>query len=146
MKLGIWFQTGKRDNGESYVTLKDGRPDWLYEAVYDAHNDMLPDDWVYAECEAACEAIDEGNLKTDDDVHEYADGRVDIYTRDRFKWAADKCLSSLYAEAEEQARDCGSDGADTADHLGAIQYHAIYAIASTMLSAVTDAGDESEVA
>lgn len=144
MKLGTWFQTGKRDNGDTFVSLKDDRPDWLQDAVRDAHSDMLPDDWVYAECEAACNAIDEGSLKDDDDLHEHADGRVDIYTRARFQWAADKCNSILFAEAEERAKDASDGSGDIAEQLRLIQYHAIAAIATTMLDAAKEAADEED--
>jgi hypothetical protein len=145
MKVSEWFVTGKRDNGDSFVSLKDGRPDWLQEAVHEAHGGNLPDDWIYAECEAACEAIDNGDLKDEDALHEHADGRVDVYTKARFEWAAQFCLTDLYSTAEGEAEEMG-DTSDVTEKLGLIQYHAIYHIAATMLQAVAEATDEEDAA
>ena len=104
-ELSQWFETRKRAGGasdESFVTLKDETPDWLQAAVRDAHKGDLPNDWVFAECEAACNAIDDDSLSSDD-THDYTDGRVDIYTKDLFCWATDMCLSRTWSDAEEEA-------------------------------------------
>ena len=133
-KLGSYFVKGKRNNGETFVTCTDDRPEWLHDAIHEAHGSDLPDDWVYAECEAACDAIDDGSLTGDDSVHEFADARVDVYTRDLYRWAADKCLSDTYASAESDASDCGMPD-ETEKRIAIIQYHAIARIARTILAA-----------
>ena len=144
-KLGSFFVTGKRNNGETFVSLKDERPEWLHDAVHTAHGSDLPNDWIYRECEAACDAIDEGSLTDDDSVHEYADSRVDIYTRDLYQWAADMCLSDTYAGAESEAGDFLGEESDTIKRLSAIQYCAIGAIARIIMrEAEENAGDETE--
>lgn len=135
IKLGSFFVTRKRDNGETFVALTDDRPEWLLDAVHEAHGSDLPNDWIYRECEATCDAIDEGWLTDEDNVHEFANGRVDIYTRDLYQWAADMCLSDTYASAESEAGDILGDESDTIKRLSAIQYCAIQAIARAMLSA-----------
>lgn len=137
MKLGDWFETRTRDDGKQFCMLKDGHPEWLKDAVYAAHDDSLPDDWIYAECRAACDAIDEGSLKDEDSLHGHADGRVDVYTKERFQWAADFSLTTLYAHAEEEAKEIGMSTADVpiADRIAVMQYCAIYQIASLMLAA-----------
>jgi hypothetical protein len=142
--LGRWFETRKRDSGEAFVTLKDGRPDWLYDAVREAHVSDVPNDWIFAECQAACDAIDEGYLVGEDSIHEYADGRVDVYTRELHKWSADMCLTDTYAEAEAEAQDLIAPSADVQERLGAIQYCAIRSIAARMLDAWRDAEDEGD--
>ena len=148
--LASHFVTKKRGRGKdapSFVTLRDTRPDWLRAAVYDAHCEDLPNDWIYAECLAACKAIDAGDLGAgaypEDTIHEYADGRVDIYTRDRYQWAADFCLSGTMAHAEEALEDRGGHTGTLADRLGALQYCAIEAIAATILHAYETNGAES---
>lgn len=143
MKLSGFFETRERVDGTKFVTLKDEHPEWLKDAVYEAHDDTLSDDWVYEECRAACDAIDEGSLKDEDGLHEHADARVDVYTKARFKWAADFCLTRLYAIAEEEVADL-APGAEVpiSDRIGVIQYCAIRTIASKMLEAAKEHAEE----
>lgn len=134
MKLADCFT---RDNPRKVISLKDEHRDsWLKDAIYEAHGGLLPDDWVYEECYAACQAIDDENLSGSDGVHEFADGRVDVYTSVLFHWAADHCTSNVFANAEAAALDLGvNETADTNDRLSLIQYCAIAQIAETMLAA-----------
>lgn len=143
MKIGQFFETKTRDDGTKFTTLADNRPDWLHDAVYEAHQSDLPNDWIYAECEAACDAIDDGVLADDDSVHEYADRRVDVYTRELYRWAADMCLSDTFAAAESDDEDVGTPDKDsTVDRLMRLQYHAIARIARIMLEAAEENASE----
>ena len=54
------FVIHTRADGETFTTLADDAPAWLQEAVREAHQGDLPNDWVYAECRAAAEAFDAG--------------------------------------------------------------------------------------
>lgn len=119
------------------VTLSDDRPDWLYDAVQEAHAGSFPNDWVYSVCKSVCEAIDDGCLTDEDSVHEYADSEVDIYTKDLYQWAADMCLTDVYANAESEASDMGLPE-ETEKRIGVLQYCAIASIARTILSAHED--------
>lgn len=145
VKYAGFFEKKGRENGEAFVTLQEGAPDWLIGAVREAHDGALPNDWVYAECFAVCEAIDDGALtvspEIDDDMedfHGYVDARVDIYIKDRFRWALDMCLTELFANAEERATELCSEAMPMADRLGAVQYAAIERIAEAMLEAVRE--------
>lgn len=111
--------------------LKASAPQWLKDATYEAHAGMLPNDWVHAECYAACAAIDDGAL-TEDTVSEHADGSVEVYTKDAATWYADMCLTSLFCNAEEEAGD--AEGT-ISERLTRIQYYALYTIASTIVQA-----------
>ncbi len=137
MKLASFFTKITANDGSERTICTDDAPEWLTEAIEDAHQGDLPNDWIYDECRAACEAIDEGSLTDDDSVHEHADCRVEIYTKPLFQWAADMCLSSTYSHAEEEANDIidhNADG-DTVKRFTAIQYCAIATIARVILSA-----------
>lgn len=141
-ELRSYFETRTRDNGESFVCLLDSAPEWLRDAVHDAHNGDGPHDWIYCECRDACEAIDHGDLTDDDSVHQYADGRVDMYTRDLYQWAADMCLSDTYSHAQSSADDCGDTSTDE-KRISVLQYSAIESIARTVLDACLEhASDE----
>jgi hypothetical protein len=156
--FGGYFVTGTRDRtavliGATFVSLKEERPEWLHEAVREAHFGDLPNDWIYSTCEAVCDAFDAGDFGTDEDeehdaVHSFADSQVDVYTKDVFQWAADFCLSTTYSNAEEAAKDMGSDLAQGLEKaIQSIQFCAIEAITRIILDAckaATAEADESE--
>jgi hypothetical protein len=135
MSIAKWFREDVRNNGQSFVTLTDDAPEWLLTAIREAHRGDLPNDWIYAECKAAFEAYAARDLTTTDDLAEYADSRVDIYTKDLAQWYADMCLSDTFAQAEDVANDCPPFD-DMRKRIAAIQYFAIAAIAQTMLQAI----------
>lgn len=137
-KLSQWFETRKRDNGESFVTLKDGHPEWLKSAVYEAHRGQLPDDWIYAVCARVCEKIDDQGFCADAWSHEFCDSEVDIYTKERFKWAHEQCLTTLFSEAEERAAELSSGCKDANEWLGVVQFCAIEIIVGCIVSAVRE--------
>lgn len=145
-----FFKADKRDNGERFVTLTDDRPEWLQEAVWEAHSSSLPNDWIYEECYRAVQTFDENGLD-EDALHDHADSRVDVYTRELYRWAADMCLTDTWANAESEASDMGTPD-ETERRIAVIQYSAIRQIAYTMreacqaaADAVDDAAAEQEV-
>ena len=149
IKLASFFESAKRtSNGETFVTLKDNCPDWLQDAVHEAHAGDMPNDWIYATCRAVCEALDEvEDCQIEDwlanDAHEFVDGQVDIYTRDLYTWAADMFGMSVYANAQESADDGGDESQDE-KRLAVLQYYAIDAITQTIAQAVIEAEGEED--
>lgn len=137
-KLASYF---KKLDGKPGVTTTDDRPEWLQGAIREAHTGDLPHDWIYAECQAVCEAIDDGTFKDEvlgyqeDAIHEFADSRVEVYTKARYEWAAEFCLTYTYAEAEGEDTDNGGDSSDVAEKLGRVQYYACARIARVILEA-----------
>lgn len=134
--LADWFEPIEGRDGA--WTLREGRPDWMQEAVREAHANDAPGDWIYAECRAAFQSIDDGSLTDDDSLHQYADGRVDVYTKELYQWATDHCLGDLYAQAKEESEELLSDTKDPEKIFSAIQYSAIRFIATTILEAYQD--------
>jgi hypothetical protein len=132
-------KTGINNGDEIFITLADDAPPWLKEAVREAHQDTLPSDWIYAECQAATLAFDEGSLddsEDDDCVHEHTDSRIDTATKDLYQWAADFCLTDTFAAAEEEATDMGMlEEKETVKRIMSVQYAAIRYIADTMRQA-----------
>ena len=39
------LETGKRENGDEYLRLKDGRPEWTQDIVRDGHGGMCWGEW-----------------------------------------------------------------------------------------------------
>ena len=128
------FETRKRANGETFVTLGDDAPEWVRDAVYEAHGGDMPDDWTLAECSAAFDACESGELADEDAIHAYAEGRVDVYTAALYRWAADHCLGDVFGRADDEADETGPYKT-TVDRLTAVQYHAIASIARTIRDA-----------
>ncbi len=128
------FVIHTRADGETHTKLADDAPAWLEDAVREAHQGDLPNDWVYAECRAAAEAFDAGDLAAaeDDCVHDHADARVEVYTRELYQWAADQCLTHTFAAARLGAADLG---ATAEDQIKVIQYAAIRHVADVVRQA-----------
>ena len=78
-----WFETGTRDSGEKFVKTKDGRPDWLKNLIFTAHDGMLPDDHRYKFIEDALQYISD----QDEDAHlDCPEIEADSYTSDLTAW------------------------------------------------------------
>lgn len=135
-----FFEKRYRDNGDGYVILTDDRPEWLHDAVREAHDDEFPDDWRYEMCRRICGAIDDGYLNDEDGVSEFADGAVDIYNSARLHWLADDMGRVQYVD---DARDEGffEGSADTMEQIGMGQYICIERMARVMLDAWLENGE-----
>lgn len=86
--LSAALVTEQRDNGETFVKLKEDHPEWMTTVVREAHSDgaMLPDDKRYSMIRECVGALHE---RADwDDLHEAIEGLVDIPNMDRAKWLA----------------------------------------------------------
>ncbi len=118
------FITDTRSDGSTFTRLADDAPEELRQAVEAAHAGTLPNDWIYDECKAAFEAA-----LNDNNVHEYADSRVDIYTHSLYRWAADMVGTDLYTNAEEEAEDLQSADSSIEDRIRTVQYRVISHIA-----------------
>lgn len=139
MKLAAFFQNGTRDGSGHFVKLTDDAPEWLRAAVLDAHEgDTPPNDWTYEECKAIAQAIDDGSVQDEDDLHMYSDARVEVYTKDLMQWVADFCLNDTFHQAQSEYEDTGSKETDIVRRAGGIQYYAIYRIAATIFTAWRD--------
>lgn len=89
-----------RDDGSSYVALKEDAPEWVRKIAYEAHNDILPDDWRYETIREAFEWIaDDGDM---DDRHGFADSGCDVYNADLLAWVGSHGSRAGYVD---QARE-----------------------------------------
>ncbi len=94
------FEIAKRTSDEEeYVRLKDGAPEWLKDAVHEAHGDLLPDDWRYSMAREAfqtiAEAVDTDGIESIE--NEFADN-TDVYTADLLKWLASNLTRIGYCD------------------------------------------------
>jgi len=145
--MSKYFERKTRDDGTKFWTVRDDAPEWVTDAVREAHcsGADLPNDWIYEECADAFEAIECGDIADDDSIHEYADGRVDVYTRNLANWYAEFCLSDTLAQAESEVEDCGGYGdADVNKRIAMAQYFAIARIARVIFEACQENDEASE--
>lgn len=144
------FESAKRDNGETFYKLKDGSPQWMTDAIREAHaiggDTILPNDWVYSACDTMISHMaDSDPEQWDEYSHEWADGAVDCYNTDRAQWAASHLR---FGCAVDEARDELGDAGGFYEQIGYGQYHVLRNIAGTLIKAVRaqaeDADDESD--
>lgn len=102
------FEDATRPDGSRFIRLRDGSPEWMSSVVMESHGGLLPDDWRYATCAAACEWIaeriaDTGDEDAAEDASEFADSTVPIYTADLTAWLGSHCSRPGYVdEAAEE--------------------------------------------
>lgn len=51
-EMASWFESRTRDNGDKFLTLKDGYPEWMKQVCFEAHDSptvgtIMPDDYRY---------------------------------------------------------------------------------------------------
>lgn len=106
--LAATFETRKRDNGEEFVVLKDGRPEWMRDVCREAHGGMMPDDTRYAMIREVVDAINNGG----DDACEIADTLCDTYNTALVEWLASSPIkrAEYVDEANEERGVRDDDG------------------------------------
>ena len=136
------FYSAERDNGQRFYLLKDNRPDWIgedfsadfHDAVdgTTASNRRPPSDYVYELAEEMASHLEDCDsaAEAEERMFDAANGCVDIYTADKFKWACDMYNRWLIDEAAEEYGSpvkCSSysqemeHGIDRAQHLAAMR-------------------------
>ncbi len=115
---------------ERIVTLRDDAPEWVSDAVREAHDGEMPDDWRYDICESIFEEIDP---EDDDRDFELADGLVDVYNNARVAWLAGDLGRASYCD--EAADEYGIAG-DTFDRLGWGQLYCINQMVGVIRAAI----------
>lgn len=130
-----------RDNGESFICLRDGAPEWMKEAIREAHGDMLPNDWSYRFAAAIVEDIaerlrDDCDADFDDMSGEIVDSAIPVYTGERLAWLASN-LNRL-AFCDTAASDgLVSESSDMAERIAAGMYLELQDIAGAIWAAIS---------
>lgn len=105
-----YFTLGTRqlDNGktESFVHNTEECPEELKDAIYNAHDDMLPDDRIYELFQNTLEKIAAG-----DDIDDIMPDNMDIYTHDKCAWMSSHAFRYC---AVNEAIEEGANSLDSA--------------------------------
>jgi hypothetical protein len=106
--------SGPREDGDEYVRIRDGSPEWVTDLAREAHGDYLPDDWRYQFISEALDAISEADVDADlDEVgDEFADD-VDIYTGKLTDWLGSR--ASRHGYVDEAVEEMGHGDSVMAD-------------------------------
>lgn len=97
------FETAKRDDGTSFVRLKDGSPDWMTDVCREAHGGMLPDDMRYKMIREVVDIMTE--TEDEDEQREALDGLVDVSYYNLAQWLASG--TSRFGYCDEAAEEFG---------------------------------------
>lgn len=139
MSLTDYFQRKMRGEWPFY-TKTDDMPDWLYEAIHEAHDDEGPNDWRWNVCYDLCERIEEAvgdDAPTDsllDDSYEWADSMADIYTSDLLAWLT----VGRTGDCDETMEEFGGDFKGFTNIIAVTQVRLIERMAAVLIQAVTD--------
>lgn len=124
---------------ETIATLKDDRPEWVFDLVHEAHGDFMPDDWRY---DAISRALDHIAETGDEDAHEWADNHVDVYTSARYAWLASNLNRAGYCD---EAREEGlAENVDICTLVGIGQYMEAREVYDLVFQALRDRLEEIE--
>jgi hypothetical protein len=75
-----YFEESK--NRPGVYVLSESAPSWVRDAVQEAHQGSLPNDWVYDVCKSLFDSYDASTVKDAYDfAHEFAEREVDIYNK-----------------------------------------------------------------
>lgn len=139
-----FFERAHRESGPDYIRTRD-EPEWVHGLVRQAHGDMLPDDWRYEAIRDALSAIEGSGAESidnlDDVDHEYADGKVDIYTGDRIAWLASHGVRADYCD-EAQDEGVASESAGVVELIGAGQYMEAREVFASVVRSLRDRLEE----
>ena len=102
------FELRHRADGSPFYVLADGSPEWMTEAVIEAHAGKMPNDWTYRMCAYIASAA-AGYDEPEDYDSEIADGVVPSYTSEVIEWMASD------ADRRELADEAIKSGADSID-------------------------------
>lgn len=124
-ELSAAFETAKRTSGETFYRIRETAPDWILSGddpftpgllyrVHAAVDDRPPCDWVYEIASRAADWATEFETVEDarDCLRDFADGAVDVYTADLFRWAENGRNRDLCERAVSEYGQPG-DGFDT---------------------------------
>jgi hypothetical protein len=135
-QLSAAFENNKRNDGNEFVSLKDGSPAWMTEVIRSAHGDKLPDDTVYEFIENCADAI----ADHEDPQEAIAEIEPSPYTADLTAWLHAR-VDHVYYLTECLEENRFDDGFQL---LAAAQQKQIQEIGYALVSALEEAAEQME--
>lgn len=125
MKASDFFYQDVRSDGSPFWRSVDDRPEWVLDAVYRAHDEETPDDWVWSACASAASYWDEmADYGTACDSFDFADRMTDVYTSDLLRWLGGDLsrLSAVDRVWDDMGRDMEPSAAIRAAQFQQLEY------------------------
>jgi hypothetical protein len=111
-ELSASLERRTRNNGDKFVCLKDGSPEWVTDVIHTAHGDSLPNDTIYSMIEKNADALT--NVEESDADEAWvaiAEIEAPIYNAELTGWLAESLDHIDYVDqAIEEYGDMGSGG------------------------------------
>lgn len=127
------------DNPRGCVSTRDDAPEWLRDAIREAHAGNPPCDWTYAACQSFFDRFgsfgDQIGGIIGRAIAEWADSEVSPYNSQRYRWLSEASGAEDACDEAEADGLCG-DSAALADRVGAGWYVWASAIGYALWSAV----------
>ena len=126
-EMASWFESRTRDNGTTFLTLRDNHPKWIQQVCFDAHKSptigtIMPEDYRH---EMINECLDIIAECTNEDQLENAkwDGlTAPDYTYDLIQWLASHNARAVFCDESKQ------EIGDAGDLIGQIRDGYVYEI------------------
>lgn len=136
--IARFFVVQTSDDGTAYTTHTDDAPEWLTDAIYEAHDGELPNDWRYEHCRWIAQRIDEGETET----YDIADALTDTYTHDLMAWVSDY---TRWAYCDVHLEDGSVDASKGMEHIvRTAQFYVLVNMADTLIVAADDHADDDD--
>ena len=130
------FETRTRNNGDEFRCLAANAPEWMNDAVQEAHGDLMPNDVSFdmvANAAGWIAGIDDRQDRYDA-CHEYASSCVSVYHSDRIAWLASHAHRIEYCD-EAQGEGLVNDCASLSDRIAAGWYMEAQAVFNAIYDA-----------
>lgn len=126
----------KKRGDDDIVILKDNPAKELQEAVYKAHQDRLPDDWIYSTFSAILDTLQGYDITELDDLENYrgeiVDGLVDVYTSNLTDWLNSSVYNAYYLQQAVIEFDAKENILSVAQYIAIDEiYSAVYNLLSS---------------
>ena len=111
-ELSASLERRTRNNGDKFVCLKDGSPEWVTDVIHTAHGDSLPNDTIYSMIEKNADALTNVEESDADEAWDaIAEIEAPIYNAELTGWLAESLDHIDYVDqAIEEYGDMGSGG------------------------------------
>lgn len=136
-----WMERATRDDGTVYRRFKDGRPEWLQDLAYAAHDNggIWADDWRYEFIEEALDALADADPDADPEEVLY-EIEPDILTSELTRWLDSR--NSRVHYLSEVLEEYGSEGMDGFRLLALAQGREKQETASQVLAFIMERAEE----
>lgn len=103
-EMASWFESRTRANGDKFLTLRDGHPEWMKQVCFEAHDSptvgtIMPDDYRYEMINECLDIIAE--CTNEDELEDAKWDRLSApdYTVDLLQWVSSHIRRADFCDA-----------------------------------------------